>query len=254
MFNFFEILGEDIDAVMERDPAVRSRAEVVFAYPGFHAVIFYRLARAAWRRNFLFIGRFLSHVGRFLTGIEIHPGASIGRRFFIDHGMGVVVGETTEIGDNVTIYQGVTLGGTTLEKGKRHPTLKDGAIIGAGAKVLGPIVIGESARVGSNAVVLKDVPDRASVVGIPAKTVVGSAKTSPSAFDAYGTQPGEANDPVMRMVDGLLDKVQSLSMRVEELEQELTIQRSLISLDQGLVASSDEEEDDDKRVSPDVRD
>ena len=155
----FKNLRDDIGAIMARDPAARSRLEVVFCYPGFHAVLLHRLAHGAWCRGWRLVGRFLSHVGRGLTGIEIHPGATIGRRLFVDHGMGVVIGETSEIGDDVTLYQGVTLGGTSLNQGKRHPTLKDGVIVGAGAKILGPLVVGANARIGSNAVVLADVPD-----------------------------------------------------------------------------------------------
>ena len=220
----FKELGENIDAVMERDPAARSRAEVVFSYPGFHALALYSLAHSAWESRLFFLGRFLSHLGRFLTGIEIHPGARIGRKLFIDHGMGVVIGETSEIGDNVTLYQGVTLGGTSLESGKRHPTLGDDVIVGAGAKVLGPVTIGRGARVGSNAVVLKDVAACASVVGIPAKVVAprrpDDAEERP-AFAAYGLSSEGIPDPVARVVDGLLDHVQTLSARVSELEGQL---------------------------------
>src|SRR2546423_6716622 len=145
---FFKNLGDDITGVMARDPAARSRTEVVFCYPGFHALLFYRLAHKAWTHDWLLLGRFLSHLGRVLTGIEIHPGAKIGRRLFIDHGMGVVIGETAEIGDDVTLYQGVSLAGTSLEKGKRHPTIEDWVLIGAGAAVLGPITIGRHSRIG----------------------------------------------------------------------------------------------------------
>jgi serine O-acetyltransferase len=169
---FFKHLRSDIDSMMARDPAARSRLEVVLCYPGFHALFFYRLGHAAWSRGFLLLGRWLTQLGRFLTGIEIHPGAQIGRRFFIDHGMGVVIGETAVIGDDVTLYQGVTLGGTSLKGGKRHPTLMNKVIVGAGAQVLGPITVGEGARVGANAVVLKDVPAAATMVGIPARAVV----------------------------------------------------------------------------------
>ena len=165
-------LAEDINTIMSHDPAARSRAEVVFCYPGFHAVLLYRFAHLLWRTGLKLPGRFMSHVGRFFTGIEIHPGALIGRRLFIDHGMGVVIGGTAVIGDDVTLYQGVTLGGTSLERGvKRHPTLEDGVIVGAGASVLGPFTVGRAARIGANAVVVEEVPAGATVVGIPARRV-----------------------------------------------------------------------------------
>ena len=165
----FKALRNEFDSVMARDPAARSRLEVALCYPGFHALLIYRLAHGAWRREWYLLGRFLAHIGRFLTGIEIHPGAVIGKRFFIDHAMGVVVGETSIIGDDVTLYQGVTLGGISRDKGKRHPTLEDGVIVGAGAQVLGPITIGVGARIGANAVVLKDVEPGTTMVGIPAR-------------------------------------------------------------------------------------
>ena len=155
---FFKRLLEDVDSYLARDPAARSRIEVVLCYSGYHAILFYRFANLAWRRKFYLMGRLISNIGRFVTGIEIHPGARIGRRFFIDHGMGVVLGETSQVGDDVTIYQGVTLGGTSLDKGKRHPTIGNGVIIGSGAQVLGPLNIGDGARIGANAVVLQDVP------------------------------------------------------------------------------------------------
>ena len=165
--NFFARLNEDIRSYIERDPAARSSIEVFLCYPGYHSVLIYRFSNLAWRKKFFILGRLISNVGRFLTGIEIHPGATIGQRFFIDHGMGVVIGETSQIGDDVMLYQGVTLGGTSLTKGKRHPTIGDGVIVGSGAQVLGPIVVGDGARVGANAVVLQDVPQGATMVGIP---------------------------------------------------------------------------------------
>ncbi|MBI3453545.1 MAG: serine O-acetyltransferase [Rhodospirillales bacterium] len=212
----FKHLREDIDAIMKRDPAARSRLEVVLCYPGFHALLMHRLARGAWRRGWLLLGRFLSQIGRMLTGIEIHPGAQIGRRLFIDHGMGLVVGETGIIGDDVTLYHGVTLGGISLEREKRHPTLEDGVIVGAGASILGPVVVGAGARVGSNAVVLKDVPAGATVVGIPAKAV-GRTQIKPGEFCAYGST-GDLPDPVARVVDGLCTDLGVLRARVAELE------------------------------------
>ncbi|NQV21697.1 MAG: serine O-acetyltransferase [Rhodospirillales bacterium] len=214
----------DLNAVLERDPAARSRWMVVLTYPGFHALLFHRLANAAWLRDWYLLGRIVSHIGRLLTGIEIHPGATIGRGVFIDHGMGVVIGETAELGDNVTLYQGVTLGGTRLHEGKRHPTLEEGVIVGAGAKVLGPLTIGRDARIGSNSVVVKDVPPGTTVVGVPAKAVRGSAKSDSRDFDAYGTPDGSQPDPVAHVMNGLLDRVQILSARIEELEQRLAEQ------------------------------
>ena len=165
----FERIKEDINCVFERDPAARHALEILTAYPGVHAILIHRFSHWLWQMGLKWAARLSSHLGRFLTGIEIHPGVTIGRRFFIDHGMGVVIGETAEIGDDCTLYHGVTLGGTTWEKGKRHPTLEDGVVVGAGAKVLGPITIGRNARVGSNAVVVHDVPADATVVGIPGR-------------------------------------------------------------------------------------
>jgi serine O-acetyltransferase len=167
--SLFSQFKEDIAVVFDRDPAARSTLEVITLYPGFHAIVIHRLAHWLWRTGLKWLARFISHMGRWLTGIEIHPGATIGRRVFIDHGMGVVVGETAEIGDDCTLYHGVTLGGTSWDKGKRHPTLKPGVVVGAGAKILGPIIIGANARIGSNAVVVKAVPDNATAVGIPAR-------------------------------------------------------------------------------------
>ena len=218
----FKKLSDDIDGILARDPAARSRAEVVLCYPGLHALMIYRLAHRLWRGNWRLAGRFLSHIGRVLTGIEIHPGATIGRRLFIDHGMGVVIGETAEIGDEVTLYQGVTLGGTSLEKRKRHPTLGNGVIVGAGAQVLGPITIGDGARIGANAVVVRDVAPGVSVVGIPAKAVEPRAKPAAAEpvreFCAYGITNGDLPDPVARAVGGLLDEVTALKARLADLE------------------------------------
>jgi len=194
---------------------------IVLTYPGFHALLFYRLANAVWSRRWYLLGRMISHIGRLLTGIEIHPGATIGRGVFIDHGMGVVVGETAEVGDNVTLYQGVTLGGTKLHEGKRHPTLESGVIVGAGAKILGPLNIGQDARIGSNSVVVRDVPAGTTVVGVPAKPVHGKSQSEPREFSAYGTPDSGEIDPVMHVMNGLLDRVQTLSARIEELEERL---------------------------------
>ena len=220
----FKTLVSDIDSMMARDPAARSRLEVVLAYPGFQALLVYRLSHWVWGRGWRLLGRLLSHLGRFLTGIEIHPGARIGRHLFIDHGMGVVIGETAEIGDDVTLYHGVTLGGIAPSVNsaaqvdrKRHPTVRDRAIIGSGAQVLGPITVGEDARVGANAVVVRDVAPGATVVGIPAKSIL--PRDTSHEFLAYGTPTVEIPDPVARALDGLLDQVSTLRARVEELER-----------------------------------
>ncbi len=224
----FKRIGAEIDVVFERDPAVRSRIEVVLCYPGFHALQLYRLSHALWQRRWCLLGRFVSHVGRMLTGIEIHPGARIGERFFIDHGMGVVIGETAEIGDDVTLYHGVTLGGIApaVDAGsqanrKRHPTIEDAVIIGSGAQILGPITVAADARIGANAVVVKDVPPGVTVVGIPGRVVGGRDKSRPQRFAAYGTPSPDIPDPVSRSIDGLLDHVGRLSARIEELEHQL---------------------------------
>lgn len=215
----FKRLVEEIDSIMARDPAARSRLEVVLCYPGFHAVVLHRVASGLWRHGWRLAGRFVSHIARVATGIEIHPGAKIGRRFFIDHGMGTVLGETSEVGDDVTLYQGVTLGGTSLDGGKRHPTLRDGVIVGAGAKILGPLTVHANARVGSNAVVLKDVPEGATVVGIPARMVVREAVPAKE-FCAYGSQ-GDLPDPVARAIDALCADIGTLRARVAQLEGQL---------------------------------
>lgn len=215
----FTRINEDIASIMERDPAARSYWEVLTCYPGLHAVVMHRWANACWRRGFRWIGRFVSHVARGLTGIEIHPGATIGRRVFIDHGFGVVIGETAEVGDDCTIYQGVTLGGTSLTKGKkRHPTLGRGAIIGAGAKVLGSFTVGEGAKVGSNAVVVKAVPAGATAVGNPARIIekeIQSTRDDAAArlFAAYGLTPN-GDDPLSKALHGLIDNAASQELQL----------------------------------------
>ena len=230
----FKRIWEDIGCVFGRDPAVRSKIEVFFCYPGFHALLFYHVAHWLWESGFRLLGRFVSHVGRMVTGIEIHPGAQIGRRFFIDHGMGVVIGETSVIGDDVTLYHGVTLGGVTWSPGKRHPTLGDGVVVGAGAQVLGPITVGRDARIGANAVVLKDVPPGASMVGIPARAAgPTAAKKDAPTFDAYGTPSPDIADPTTRAVDRLLDEVRTLRNRVEELERSAATQPEAAPADGG---------------------
>ncbi|MFN3612262.1 Serine acetyltransferase [Tepidimonas fonticaldi] len=206
----FRRLKADIDAILERDPAARSRWEVVTCYPGFHAIVLHRLAHACWNAGWKWLGRWISHWNRWLTGIEIHPGARIGERVFIDHGMGVVIGETAEIGDGCTIYHGVTLGGTSLYKGaKRHPTLGCNVIVGAGAKVLGGFAVGDGAKIGSNAVVTKPVPAGATAVGNPARIIVADADEKREAaaakmgFSAYGVTQND--DPLSQALRGLID-------------------------------------------------
>ncbi len=226
MLSVFQHLREDIASVFERDPAARTTFEVLTCYPGLHALALYRLAHALWTRDLKWLGRFVSHITRWLTGIEIHPGATIGRRVFIDHGMGVVIGETAEIGDDCTLYHGVTLGGTSWAKGKRHPTLLPGVVIGAGAKVLGPIVIGRGARIGSNAVVVKDVPAGATAVGIPARTIEGDAAQAREAqaaklgFSAYAVSVSD-DDPVALAIRGLTDHTGSIDSDVAVLRGRL---------------------------------
>lgn len=212
---------------MERDPAARSALEIVLCYPGYHAVVFYRLCNWLWKKNIRLPARFISHIGKILSGIEIHPGATIGRRFVIDHGTGVVVGETSIIGDDVTLYHDVTLGGiapsvdSESQVGqKRHPTLEDGAIIGSGAAVLGPIVIGEGAKVGANSVVTKPVPAGMTAVGIPARVVMPKNKDKKKDFVAYGTLQ-DGPDPVVQTIEELRRQIGTLVDRVEELEGQL---------------------------------
>jgi len=213
----FKHLREEIDGIMARDPAARSRLEVALCYPGLHAIVLHRLARRCRDAGWHLAARAVSQIARSLTGIEIHPGATIGRRLFIDHGMGVVIGETAEIGDDVMLYHGVTLGGTSLEHGKRHPTLGDGVIVGAGAKILGAITIGAGARIGANAVVVAPVEPGVAVVGIPARPVARD-RVDPPKFMPYGTPCGDLPDPVARALSGLLDQMTTLQARVAELE------------------------------------
>ena len=207
----FQTIKEDINSVFDRDPAARSVFEVLTCYPGLHARIIHRMAHRLWRANFKWLARFVSHIGRFLTGIEIHPGATIGRRFFIDHGMGVVIGETAEIGDDVTLYHGVTLGGTSWKEGKRHPTLGRGVVVGAGAKILGPITIGDEAKIGSNAVVVKDVPAGATAAGIPARILDEEKKVA--GFNAYGIS-NDQNDPLAKAIHGLIGHTSVVDQRI----------------------------------------
>ncbi len=214
----FEDIKGDIQAVVERDPAARSKLEVLLCYPGVHARMIHRLSHVLWNRGWTVTARFISHVGRFLTGIEIHPGAVIGKRLLIDHGMGVVIGETAVIGDDVTLYHQVTLGGVSLEPGKRHPTVEDEVVIGSGAAVLGPFTVGKGARIGANAVVLKDVPAGTTVVGIPARPIGPQALPKETYFPAYGVGPGAEIDPTARTIDRLARQVEELTTRLEDLE------------------------------------
>ena len=223
----FTHIREDIGCVFDRDPAARTSFEVITTYPGVHALLLHRFAHGLWNMDLRWLARVMSTVSRWLTGIEIHPGAKIGRRFFIDHGMGVVIGETAEIGDDCTLYHGVTLGGTSWNKGKRHPTLKNNVVVGAGAKVLGPIVLEEGVRVGSNAVVVKDILTGATVVGVPGRVVTASkpdtgeeqrraATAKKLGFDAYGAT-SDAPDPVANAINSLLDHVHKMDSKMESM-------------------------------------
>lgn len=226
----WQLLKEDVNCVFERDPAARTVFDVLTCYSGVHAILFHRCNHWLWRRGFRWPARFLGNISRWLTGIEIHPGAVIGRRFFVDHGTGVVIGETAEIGDDVTLYQGVTLGGRTLNEGKRHPTLGNNVVVGAGAKILGPFTVADDARIGSNAVVLDPVPAGATVVGVPGKIVrckddnakclelvrEKQAKMRDQAFDAYGVA-GETDDPMENAVELLQQQVAELRAELDQL-------------------------------------
>ena len=217
----FDRTREDIRCVFARDPAARTMWEVLTCYPGFHALTFHRLAHALWGAGFKWLARLVSHVSRFLTGIEIHPGATIGRRVFIDHGMGVVIGETAEIGDDCTLYHQVTLGGVSWNKGKRHPTLGKGVVVGAGAKILGPFEVGEGARIGSNSVVVKAVPPGATVVGIPAR-IVEDHTAARMTFDAYAVS-GSLDDPLNQVLQSIGTKTEDLDGRLAELVRRLEV-------------------------------
>ena len=222
----FSRLREDILSVFDRDPAARTSWEVLTCYPGVHALILYRLAHWLWGKRWRWLGRFVSHFARFISGIEIHPGATIGRRFFIDHGMGVVIGETAVIGDDVTLYHGVTLGGTSWTKGRRHPTVENGVVIGAGAQVLGPITIGARAKVGSNAVVVKNVPEGTTAVGNPARIIdteqaqKREEKAEQMGFSAYALA-AKQDDPLAKAIHGLLDHAVETDRRLDLLLKKL---------------------------------
>ena len=231
----FKTLREDIQTVFTKDPAARSVAEVILCYPGLHALWFHRLAHFLWQHKLKLLARTLSHINRFLTGIEIHPGAKIGRRFFIDHGAGVVIGETSEIGDNVLLYQGVVLGGTTLEKRKRHPTLGNNVEMGSGAIALGPITIGDGARIGSGSVVIKSVPPGATVVGIPGKTVEDRRKP------LMDLEHGKLPDPVAEAIKLVLEEQDKLEERLKRLEKS-----------SGIAATKDELKKERKKIERDL--
>ena len=257
-----ERIRQDVACVFERDPAARNTFEVLTTYPGVHAIIHYRMANWLWRKGLKWFARFLSTFSRWMTGIEIHPGATIGERFFIDHGMGVVIGETAEIGNDCTLYHGVTLGGTSWKKGKRHPTLKDGVVVGAGAKVLGPITVHEGARIGSNAVVTKEVPAGVSVVGIPGRIV---RKADPQqdkrrkdiadkiGFDAYG-MADEMPDPIARSVNNLMDHMVAVDCKISNICRSLS-QMGDTSCDEAMpeLKASHVESLNDKRSSVDKK-
>ncbi len=222
----FNHIKEDISIVFERDPAARTKFEIITTYPGVHALLMHRFSHWLWKADFYWAGRFFSHLGRWLTGIEIHPGATIGRRVFIDHGMGVVIGETAVIGDDCTLYHGVTLGGTSWNKGKRHPTLENGVVIGAGAKILGPITVGKNAKIGSNAVVVKDVPENATAVGIPArileeeKSKQREEAANKIGFAAYAVGNDE-NDPMIKAIHSLLDHASKQDVELQTLKTQI---------------------------------
>lgn len=216
---FFRRIKRDINVVFERDPAARSIVEVIFCYPGFHAILMHRCAHWFYERRFVLLARLFSQLSRFLTGIEIHPGAQIGEGLFIDHGMGVVIGETTEIGDNVTLYQGVTLGGTGKEKGKRHPTVGSNVVVSSGAKVLGSLNIGDNVKIGAGSVVLRDVPDNCTVVGVPGKVVKQNGrKVKTIGDDIIDLRHNVLPDPVGEMMVNLQERIVHLEKKLAELE------------------------------------
>ena len=231
----FDHLKEDIAIVFERDPAARTHWEILTTYPGVHALLMHRVAHFLWQKRLFWLARFSSHLARWLTGIEIHPGASIGHRVFIDHGMGVVIGETAIIGDDCTLYHGVTLGGTSWNKGKRHPTLENGVVIGAGAKILGPITWGAGAKIGSNAVVVKDVPANATAIGIPARILEDApvdkkAEANPASFTAYAVVDDNEkfNHEAMAIaLQALMEKSAKQDLKLAE----MTLQLQLLAVD-----------------------
>ncbi len=219
MLNLFRIIRDDFKMVFDRDPAARSKLEIILCYPGLHALIFHRIAHWMWNHHLKLLARILSHFSRWVTAIEIHPGATIGKRFFIDHGMGIVVGETTEVGDDVTLYQGVTLGGTSWSKGKRHPTLEDRVVVGAGAILLGPVRIGHDSRIGSSSVVIHDVPSYSTVVGIPGKVVHRREPIVHGGEHPYDLRHDTLPDPFTDAITGVKKEIHDLQERISKLEQ-----------------------------------
>src|SRR5246127_5256014 len=215
MPHLLSLIREDVATVLERDPAARSRLEVFLCYSGLHAVWFYRINHWLWNHRLFLLGRFLSQIARWLTGIEIHPGATIGRRLFIDHGLGVVIGETAEIGDDVLIYQGVTRGGRSLKKEKRHPTIEDQVMVSAGAAVIGPVRIGRGSRIGAGAVVVSSAPPYSTIVGIPGKVIEGESTRQ----DIVTLDHAHLPDPVARAINGLVEKLNQMGVRLEEIEE-----------------------------------
>jgi len=226
-------IREDVATVLERDPAAKSRAEVFLCYAGLHAVWFYRINHWFWNHGFLLVARWLSQVARFLTGIEIHPGAKIGRRLFIDHGLGVVIGETAAVGNDVTLYQGVTLGGTGKEQGKRHPSIEDGVVIGGGAKVLGNITVGRNCRIGAGSVVLRNVPEDSTVVGVPGHIIFREGKR------VVITDPKQINDPLSEALAAVATEVDRLRDRVQKLEGSESLSQPLSASIQGIMEEID---------------
>lgn len=219
MLRFFRTIKEDIDAIFERAPAARSTLEVLLCYPGLHAIMFHRISHSLYKKGFIVLPRVISNIARFFTGIEIHPGAKIGRGVFIDHGMGVVIGETAEVGDNVTIYQGSTLGGTGKEKGKRHPTIGNNVVISSGAKVLGPFKVGDNSKIGAGSVVLKEVPPNCTVVGVPGRIVVKDDKKITNNYKDIDLDQVRLPDPMMEELVSLKNKVLELQNKIKELEE-----------------------------------
>jgi len=212
-----KLIKEDIEVAIEKDPAARNFWEVLLLYPGVHALIGYRLAHVLWRYGFKFLARFVSFFLRWLTGIEIHPAAIIGRRFFIDHGMGVVIGETSEVGDNVFIYHGVTLGGLSTKKGKRHPTIGSNVVIGAGAQVLGPTLVGSYTKIGSGSVVLQHVPEYSTVIGVPGRVVFSGVEPTQDGADGEESFP----DPIARAIEGMLERLPKMEKQIQELRSNI---------------------------------
>ena len=218
----FKRIKEDINVVFERDPAARSMWEVLLCYPGLHAIWLHRISHFLYRHNFILLPRMISNLGRFLTGIEIHPGATIGRGLFIDHGTGIVIGETAELGDNVTLYQGVTLGGTGKEKGKRHPTIGNNVVVASGAKVLGSFSVGDHSKIGAGSVVLKEVPPNSTVVGIPGQVVWHNGKkVNGNIADDIDLEHNDLPDPVAEMINCMKRNMSKLEQRITQLEEDL---------------------------------